>query len=178
MCLKTSCLRQPMAVDLRFITSAMKIITDLERMGDQAVNISERAILLNQDPSLNPISTSLAWLKSAQSMVKDVLDAFVNRTQTGSFGLQRRWCGRWLNDQVVRGTPHLYGCPSKDHSSGRPSDNRFPLSGTNCWPRHEHRRRCHLYGRCGGHQTSCGWEKRRIVISTKLQAPNIKLLGH
>src|SRR4030042_4817086 len=41
MCLKLLALRQPMAVDLRFITSAMKIITDLERMGDQAVNIAE-----------------------------------------------------------------------------------------------------------------------------------------
>ena len=48
MCLKLLALRQPMAVDLRFITSAMKIVTDLERMGDQAVNIGERAISLNQ----------------------------------------------------------------------------------------------------------------------------------
>ena len=40
MCLKLLALRQPMAVDLRFITSAMKIVTDLERMGDQAVNIA------------------------------------------------------------------------------------------------------------------------------------------
>src|SRR4030043_2115594 len=46
MCLKLLALRQPMATDLRFITSAMKIITDLERMGDQAVNIAERAISL------------------------------------------------------------------------------------------------------------------------------------
>ena len=51
-CLKLLALRQPMAVDLRFITSAMKIITDLERMGDQAVNIAERAISLNQEPQL------------------------------------------------------------------------------------------------------------------------------
>ena len=46
MCLKLLALRQPMAVDLRFITSAMKIITDLERMGDQAINICERAVSL------------------------------------------------------------------------------------------------------------------------------------
>src|SRR4030065_1138190 len=44
MCLKVLALRQPMAVDLRFITSAMKIVTHLERMGDQAVHIAERAI--------------------------------------------------------------------------------------------------------------------------------------
>src|SRR4030042_431017 len=47
MCLKLLALRQPMATDLRFITSAMRIITDLERMGVQAVNIAERAISLN-----------------------------------------------------------------------------------------------------------------------------------
>ena len=54
MCIKLLALRQPMATDLRFITSAMKIITDLERMGDQAVNISERAVSLNQEPQLKP----------------------------------------------------------------------------------------------------------------------------
>ncbi|MDO9123002.1 MAG: phosphate signaling complex protein PhoU, partial [Deltaproteobacteria bacterium] len=54
MCLRLLALRQPMAVDLRFITSAMKIITDLERMGDQAVNIAERAVSLNQEPQLKP----------------------------------------------------------------------------------------------------------------------------
>ena len=54
MCLKLLALRQPMAVDLRFITSAMKIITDLERMGDQAVNIAERSVSLNQEPQLKP----------------------------------------------------------------------------------------------------------------------------
>jgi len=40
-----------MAGDLRFITSAMKILTDLERIGDQAVNIAERVILLNEEPN-------------------------------------------------------------------------------------------------------------------------------
>jgi phosphate transport system protein len=40
-CLKLLALRQPVAADLRFITSAMKIVTDLERMGDQAVNIAD-----------------------------------------------------------------------------------------------------------------------------------------
>jgi phosphate transport system protein len=52
MCLKLLALRQPVATDLRFITSAMKITTDLERMGDQAVNIAERAIFLNQEPRI------------------------------------------------------------------------------------------------------------------------------
>ncbi len=103
MCLKLLALRQPLAVDLRFITSAMKIITDLERMGDQAVNIAERAISLNQEPQLKPYIDLPRMAEIAQSMVKDVLDAFVNH----DVPLARSVCERddlvdGLNDQVVR----------------------------------------------------------------------------
>ena len=53
-CLRLLALHQPAAGDLRFITTAMKIVTDLERMADQAVNISQRVIELNQEPQLKP----------------------------------------------------------------------------------------------------------------------------
>ncbi|HUL36056.1 MAG TPA: phosphate signaling complex protein PhoU, partial [Thermodesulfobacteriota bacterium] len=79
MCLKLLALRQPMAADLRFITSAMKIITDLERMGDQAVNIAERAISLNQEPQLKRYIDIPRIAEITQSMVNDVLNAFVNQ---------------------------------------------------------------------------------------------------
>jgi phosphate transport system protein len=103
MCLKLLALRQPMAADLRFITSAMKIITDLERIGDQAVNIAERAISLNQEPQLKPYIDIPRMAEIAQSMVKDVLDAFVNHDSK----LARSVCERddlvdGLNDQVFR----------------------------------------------------------------------------
>ncbi len=103
MCLRLLALRQPMAADLRFITSAMKIITDLERMGDQAVNIAERAISLNQEPQLKPYIDIPRMAEITQSMVKDVLDAFVNRDSK----LARLVCERddmvdGLNDQVFR----------------------------------------------------------------------------
>jgi len=103
MCLKLLALRQPMAVDLRFITSAMKIVTDLERMGDQAVNIAERAISLNQEPQLKPYIDIPRMAEITQSMVKDVLDSFVNRDSK----LARSVCERddlvdGLNDQVFR----------------------------------------------------------------------------
>src|SRR4030066_310527 len=103
MCLRLLALRQPMAVDLRFITSAMKIITDLERIGDQAVTIPERAISLNQEPQLKPYIDIPRMAQIAQSMVKDVLDAFVN----GDAELARSVCERddkvdALNDQVFR----------------------------------------------------------------------------
>ncbi len=73
MCLKLLALRQPMAIDLRFITAAMKIVTDLERMGDQAVNIAERTISLNQEPQLKPYIDLPRMAEIVQSMVKDVL---------------------------------------------------------------------------------------------------------
>jgi phosphate transport system protein len=102
-CLKLLALRQPMAADLRFITSAMKIVTDLERMGDQAINIVERAISLNQEPQLKPYIDIPRMAEITQSMVKDVLDAFVNRDSK----LARSVCERddlvdGLNDQVFR----------------------------------------------------------------------------
>jgi len=102
-CLKLLALRQPMAADLRFITSAMKIVTDLERMGDQAVNIAERAISLNQEPQLKPYIDIPKMAEITQSMVKDVLDAFVNSDSK----LARSVCERddmvdGLNDQVFR----------------------------------------------------------------------------
>ena len=103
MCLKLLALRQPMAVDLRFITSAMKITTDLERMGDQAVNIAERAVSLNQEPQLKPYIDIPRMAEIVQSMVRDVLDSFVKRDSK----LARSVCARddlvdGLNQQVFR----------------------------------------------------------------------------
>ncbi|NWF99129.1 MAG: phosphate signaling complex protein PhoU [Nitrospirae bacterium] len=76
-CVRLIALRQPMARDLRLITTAMKITTDLERMGDLAVNIAERAIELNQEPQLKPFVNIPKMAKIAQSMVRDALDSFV-----------------------------------------------------------------------------------------------------
>ena len=103
MCLKLLALHQPMAADLRFITSAMRINTELERIGDQAVNIAERAISLNQEPQLKPYIDIPRMAEITQSMVKDVLDAFVN----GDAQRARSVCERddqvdGLNDQVFR----------------------------------------------------------------------------
>ncbi len=102
-CLRLLALHQPMAADLRFITSAMRINTELERIGDQAVNIAERVIALNQEPQLKPYIDLPRMAEITQSMVKDVLDAFVNRDPQ----LARSVCERddqvdALNDQVFR----------------------------------------------------------------------------
>jgi phosphate transport system protein len=76
-CVRLIALRQPLARDLRLITTAMKITTDLERMGDMAVNIAERAIELNEEPQLKPFVNIPKMAELAQSMVRDALDAFV-----------------------------------------------------------------------------------------------------
>ena len=102
-CLKLLALRQPLAVDLRIITSAMKIVTDLERMGDQAVNIAERAISLNQEPQLKPYIDIPKMAEITQSMVKDVLDAFVNQDPKLACSVcERDDLVDGLNDQVFR----------------------------------------------------------------------------
>jgi len=72
-------LRQPRAGDLRLITTAMKITTDLERIGDLAVDVSERALELNEEPQLKPYIDIPRMAEIAQGMVRDALDAFVKR---------------------------------------------------------------------------------------------------
>jgi phosphate transport system protein len=76
-CVRLIALRQPMARDLRFITTAMKITTDLERMGDLAVNIAERAIELNEEPQLKPFVNIPKIAEIAEWMVRGAIDAFV-----------------------------------------------------------------------------------------------------
>jgi phosphate transport system protein len=78
-CVELLALQQPAARDLRFITTAMKIVTDLERIGDQAVNIGQRAVELNREPQLKPYIDLPRMAEKAQRMVKEALDAFVER---------------------------------------------------------------------------------------------------
>ncbi len=76
-CLELLALRQPVGRDLRFITIALKIVTDLERMGDQCANIAKRARELNEDPPLKPYIDIPRMAHWAEIMVKEALDAFV-----------------------------------------------------------------------------------------------------
>ena len=78
-CVELLALHQPTAGDLRFITTAMKIVTDLERIGDQAVNIAQRALELNREPQLKPYIDLPRMAERSQRMVKESLDAFVER---------------------------------------------------------------------------------------------------
>jgi phosphate transport system protein len=70
-------LRQPMAKDLRFLTAALKINTDLERMGDLAVNIAQRALSLVAQSPVKPLIDIPRMAQLVESMLLRVLDAFV-----------------------------------------------------------------------------------------------------
>ena len=72
-------LQQPMATDLRFLTAAIKINNDLERMGDMAVNIVERALGLMEQPSIKPLIDIPHMAKLVETMVRKSLDAFVRK---------------------------------------------------------------------------------------------------
>ena len=77
MAIRLLALRQPMAKDLRFIVKGTKIVTDLERMGDLAVNICERSLELNKETTLKPYIDLPRMAEKAQLMLKEALDAFV-----------------------------------------------------------------------------------------------------
>jgi len=71
--------KAPLATDLRLITVAMKIARDLERVGDEATTICRRALELNTEPQLKPYVDIPKMAQTALQMLKDALDAFVNR---------------------------------------------------------------------------------------------------
>ena len=100
-CLSLLARYQPEAKDLRFVAMVFKIVNDLERVGDQSVNVSERTLDLLKQPLLKPLIDIPRMAELAQAMLKDALDAFVNQNAD----LARAVCRRdeqvdHLNDQV------------------------------------------------------------------------------
>jgi len=77
-CLKTLALHQPVAIDLRFIIAVLKINSDLERVGDLAVNVAERAAFLATQPPVDISFDFQAMARQAQEMLKRSLDSLVN----------------------------------------------------------------------------------------------------
>jgi phosphate transport system protein len=78
-CIRMLALRQPAASDLRFIAAALKIVTDLERIGDLAVNMAERVEVLAAEPPLRALADLPRMAAAAQKMLGDALDAFVTQ---------------------------------------------------------------------------------------------------
>lgn len=102
-CLKLLALKQPMAADLRFITSSMKIISHLERIADQAVNIAQRALELIKQPLLKPLIDIPRIAELAQEMVRTSIDSLVNKDSLLAKKIgERDNLVDDLNDQIFR----------------------------------------------------------------------------
>ena len=78
LCIRILALRQPAATDLRHITTALKVVTDLERMGDLCVNIARATLEINQEPRLKPYVDLPTMAAAVRDMVRQSLDAFVD----------------------------------------------------------------------------------------------------
>jgi len=98
-CMRLLALQAPAARDLRFVTTAMKISTELERMSDISENISERVIELNEEPQLKPYIDIPRMANWTMMMVRESLDAFVR----SDAALARKVCA---NDDFVDNLTH------------------------------------------------------------------------
>jgi phosphate transport system protein len=83
-CIRILALRQPAASDLRFIAAALKMVTDLERIGDLAVNMAERVTALTEEPALRAVQELPGMAAAAQSLLQAVLRAFVAGDAVGA----------------------------------------------------------------------------------------------
>jgi len=102
-CLRLLALHQPMAVDLRFLVSTLRITGELERIADQAVNIIEAAQVLIEKPEVKPLIDIPKMAVLASGMVKDSLNAFVQKnTQLASEVLFRDDQVDAYKDQIFR----------------------------------------------------------------------------
>ena len=102
-CIKILALRQPTAIDLRFITTAIKITGHLERIGDMAVNIAERAIQLNAEPQLKPYMDLPRMADIVAEMIKDSVDSFIrNDLSIAEKVRQAEQVTDDLNEQIFR----------------------------------------------------------------------------
>ena len=102
-CLRLLALKQPMAIDLRLITSSMKICSHLERIADQTVNIAERTLELAKQPLLKPLIDIPRMAKISQEMVITSIDALINNDSSNVQKLYKRDdVVDKLNDQIFR----------------------------------------------------------------------------
>lgn len=102
-CIRILALRQPAAIDLRFITTAIKINGHLERIGDMAVNIAEKAILLNKEPQLKPYIDLPRMADLVGEMIKNSLDALIrNDLALAETVRQHEHVVDKLNEQIFR----------------------------------------------------------------------------
>lgn len=90
LCLELLVLQQPVAVDARRVTSVLKVITDLERMGDHAVNIARAVVRIGGAPLIKPLIDIPAMAGLAQTMVADAVSAFIGGDQPRALSMIER----------------------------------------------------------------------------------------
>jgi phosphate transport system protein len=118
-CLKTLALHQPVAIDLRLIVAVLKINSDLERIGDMAVNIARKAAAFAAEPQIEiPLDVAGMWEKT-QAMLHDSIDALVNMEGP----LAEAVCAR---DDAVDHMKHQFRLRLEDAIAARP-DHLRPL---------------------------------------------------
>jgi len=102
-CIRILVLRQPTAIDLRFITTAIKITGHLERIGDMAVNIAEKAIQMNEEPQLKPYIDLPRMAGIVGEMIKNSLDSFIeSNLEMAEKVRQKEQVVDDLNEQIFR----------------------------------------------------------------------------
>jgi len=102
-CLSLIALRQPAGGDLRFIATGLKVNVDLERIGDLAVNISERALDLNKEPQLKPYIDIPRMDEDVRWMIQGALDAYIKKDEAIAMDvIQRDEEVDQLNYQIAR----------------------------------------------------------------------------
>ena len=146
-CFKLLALHQPMAADLRAIVAAVKINTDLERVGDLAVNIAEAARRYCAHPPVKKLIDIPRMADIAQTMLRDALDAFVRR----DIDAGRSRCSNEddeldaLKTQIFRELlTYMLQDPAHHRAGARPDPHLAPPRAHRR-PRHQHRRGRHLH---------------------------------
>jgi phosphate transport system protein len=99
-CVRLLALRQPMAADLRLIVAAMKVSTDIERIGDYARNAAKRAIVVSQQPLLGSLNGFQWMAKLVQENLKDAIDALVKEDAAAA---ERVWGADAPVDDIYNG---------------------------------------------------------------------------
>ena len=146
-CFTLLALHQPMATDLRAIVSAVKINTDLERVGDLAVNIAEAATRYAMHPPVKRLIDIPQMGDIAQAMLHDALDSFVRRDiRLAQQVLDQDDLLDGLKTQVFRELLTYMLHDPGDRGAGTRPDPDFPASRADRRPRHQHRRRRDLHG--------------------------------
>ena len=153
--------QQPMAMDLRFLVTGMKINSELERVGDQAVNIAQHAQTIIQYPMLKPLIDLPVMADLAKKMVRESLDAFVKRDpiEAESVIMQDdRVDG--LKNQIFRELLTYMMSEPADHPHRPAAHPGLPQPGADRRPGGQHRGGRHIHGPRQGRPAPQGGEGR------------------